>query len=247
MSTCKSALFPYAFQGALAAVLALSGCHTVVHPAAPAQIPGGTASAGGGFSASTTPPIALSEQIAALMAQSEELKGRITALEEQNQQLQQQSQEMRSQLIGVHQSMGVLGRALNVRIARPKTTSSTPLPAASAYQAALQHYNARRYANAVALLNPYSTGGDGSIEAQNGMYLLALSRQQLKHCESAIAVSKMLVRRFPQSAHAPNALLITAQCQIRLQQKDIARNTLRNLTAVYPNSSAAQTAHQMLK
>lgn len=81
----------------------------------------------------------------------------------------------------------------------------------------------------------------------SSLWLLANSHEKLKHFESAIQVSKQLIRQFPQSDLAPSAYLLIARCQKTMQQKDIARDTLNTLRNKYPDSPAAKTAQQLLK
>ena len=56
-----------------------------------------------------------------------------------------------------------------------------------------------------------------------------------------------LTQRFPEYTHTPDAFLLIARCQNRLQQKDSAKSTLRSLITKYPNSRAAKKAKQLLK
>lgn len=115
------------------------------------------------------------------------------------------------------------------------------------YHQAQQAFAAGQYARAVTLLQAYSNGGNGDENAQQGMWLLARSHEKLAHCESAIQVAKVFARRFPKNSNAADAWLVVARCQIKMQQKDIARETLRYLIGTYPRSSAAKSAQSLLK
>ncbi len=79
------------------------------------------------------------------------------------------------------------------------------------------------------------------------MYLLMQSHMRLGNCESAINIGNRLVSRFRSSTEAPEAMFGVAQCQFRMQQKDIARDTWRKLMQIYPESNAAKRAVGQLK
>ncbi len=90
-------------------------------------------------------------------------------------------------------------------------------------------------------------GGEGSDDDRQSMYLLMQSHIRLGNCESAINIGNRFVSRFRGSTEAPEAMFGVAQCQYRMQQKDIARDTWRKLIQVYPESSAAKRAVVQLK
>ena len=96
-------------------------------------------------------------------------------------------------------------------------------------------------------LKPYAFGADHSKEAQDAMYLLSLSHLKLRHCEATIDISRRFAQLFPQHKNASEALYNVIACQVSLQQKDIARETLRLLANDYPNSSALARAKAKLK
>ena len=88
--------------------------------------------------------------------------------------------------------------------------------------------------------------GNGGDTARQSMYLLLQSHQRLANCESVINIGNRYANRFRSSAQAPEALYSVAQCQTRLQQRDIARDTWRRLIQIYPDSAAAKRAYRQM-
>lgn len=128
-----------------------------------------------------------------------------------------------------------------------KPTSPTLSVQEPPYEQGQKLYQNKQYLQAINTLKYSANGGDGSANAQDAMYLLSLSHQQLRHCEAAIDIGKRFVEMFPNNNQAPNALYNVANCQIYLQQKDIAKNTLNQLIRLYPNSTAAKRAQSKIK
>ncbi len=174
----------------------------------------------------------------------------IAQLRQQLAQLQQQVNLLQQQQTGLSQSISLLGnRRTATRVPVVNTGGANPAPPVakrSAYEQAWAQYQQKQYPQAIRSLAPYAGGGDGSAEAQNGMYLLLLAHQRLANCDSVIHTGQQFARRFSQNNNAANALYMVAQCQNRIQQKDIARDTLRRLVQSYPNSTAAQQARALL-
>ncbi|MDO4226960.1 tol-pal system YbgF family protein [Neisseria sp.] len=134
-----------------------------------------------------------------------------------------------------------------------RTGSSTAVPAeparpvASDYDNALKHYHSGNYAAAIALLRGADSGGNGSDDARQRMYLLLQSHQRMGNCESVINIGNRFANRFRNSAQASEALFSVGSCQYRMQQQDIARDTWRKLIQIYPDSPAAKRAYGELK
>ena len=116
----------------------------------------------------------------------------------------------------------------------------------SRYQQALQQYRSGNYTASISLLSGADGGGNGSESARKSMYLLLQSHQRLANCESVINIGNRYANRFRNSVEAPEALYSVAQCQHRMQQRDIARDTWRKLIQIYPDSAAAKRAYRQL-
>lgn len=115
----------------------------------------------------------------------------------------------------------------------------------AAYQEATRLYQAGKYAEAAKLLR--DDGGDGSELAQSSLHLLLLTQQKLNHCQSIIQIGQRFSRRFPQHPSAADALYAVGECQWKMQQQDIARDTWRQLRLRYPKTAAAARAQIRLQ
>ena len=100
--------------------------------------------------------------------------------------------------------------------------------AASGFKAFIDQYPA----------SPYIAGA----QYWEGNSLFALQRYK-----DAIAAFQALLDDHADNAHAPQAMLGLANCQVELRQLYTARLTLEHLIKRFPNSEAAQTAHARLK
>ena len=107
-------------------------------------------------------------------------------------------------------------------------------------------YQAGKYAEAAKLLRD-DGGGDGSKLAQSSLHLLLLTQQKLNHCQSIIQIGQRFSRRFPQHPSAADALYAVGECQWKMQQQDIARDTWRQLRLRYPKTDAAARAQIRLQ
>lgn len=116
----------------------------------------------------------------------------------------------------------------------------------AAYQEATRLYQAGKYAEAAKLLRD-DGGGDGSELAQSSLLLLLLTQQKLNHCQSIIQIGQRFSRRFPQHPSAADALYAVGECQWKMQQQDIARDTWRQLRLRYPKTAAAARAQIRLQ
>ncbi|PSJ79302.1 tetratricopeptide repeat protein [Neisseria iguanae] len=114
------------------------------------------------------------------------------------------------------------------------------------YNQALKYYQRGNYVAAAAVLRG-ADGGNGSNAARRNMYLLLQSQQRIGNCESVIEIGGRYANRFRGSAQAADALFSIGQCQYKMQQKDIARNTWRKLIQTYPHSAAAKRAAVKIK
>ena len=119
--------------------------------------------------------------------------------------------------------------------------------APSRLEKAQQQYRQQHYQAATATLREADGGGDGSETAQKSMFLLLQAHQKLNHCQSVINIGQRYATRFSGSLNAPEALSLVAQCQWRIQQQDIARDTWRKIIQQYPKSPAASRARNQIK
>ena len=171
-----------------------------------------------------------------------QLQVHLANIEEQIENLNKQINEMRQQ-------QATISRYLNVRLSsnhnnNVKSTSNTKSSDNTAEARRL--YHAGLYTQAIRLLKNADSGGNGSAEAQERMWLLLQNHSRLNNCESVINIGKRFNSQFPHHAQSANALYLVAVCQNRLQQQDIARVTCQQIINAYPNSSAASKARQLM-
>ena len=136
---------------------------------------------------------------------------------------------------------------VNKPIAPPFQGSLKTENAPSLLEKAQQQYRAQQYQAATATLREADSGGDGSETAQKSMFLLLQAHQKLNHCQSVSNIGQRYAARFSGSPNAPEALSLVAQCQWRIQQQDIARDTWRKIIQQYPKSPAASRARNQIK
>lgn len=103
------------------------------------------------------------------------------------------------------------------------------------------------YAKAIQTINQALDDGLSGKTQEDALWLLAQSHYQLAHRESALVALERLQKHFPKSRYLPDVLLLKAQCQMQMQQKDMARGVLRQIIRQYPNHKAAEQARNLLK
>ena len=127
-----------------------------------------------------------------------------------------------------------------------ETATDTDANETRLYNQALKYYRNGNYTAAAAVLKG-ADGGNGSEISRKNMYLLLQTQQRLGNCESVINIGGRYANRFRGTAQAAEAMYGIGQCQYKLQQKDIARDTWRKLIHTYPDSEAAKQAAASIK
>ncbi|QMT30704.1 tetratricopeptide repeat protein [Alysiella filiformis] len=122
-----------------------------------------------------------------------------------------------------------------------------PPPTVNPLQAAQNAYAQKQYHTVIEQLRGADSGGDGSPNAQQQMFLLLQSHLKLNHCQSVIQMGRHFASRFSGSPNAPQALFAVGQCQWQIQQRDIAKDTWRDIIRRYPQSPVAQAAAHAMK
>ena len=182
-----------------------------------------------------------------------------TTPNEQFEQLAIQVSRLENQVAELHERVEQLEQRIAASAKRP-TRVRVNKPIAPPFQGSLktentpsllekaqQQYHAQQYQAATATLREADSGGDGSETAQKSMFLLLQAHQKLNHCQSVINIGQRYATRFSGSLNAPEALSLVAQCQWRIQQQDIARDTWRKIIQQYPKSPAASRARNQIK
>lgn len=115
------------------------------------------------------------------------------------------------------------------------------------YQQAQTLFQQKKHQQVINLLKSADSGGNGSLTARKKMYLLLLSHQKLNNCQSVINIGQRLAQQFSGSHESAEAQFMVGQCQWHIQQRDIAKDTWRQLIASQPHSAAAKRAKTALQ
>lgn len=113
------------------------------------------------------------------------------------------------------------------------------------YDAAMEQFKAGDYKAAGDALAEFVRQYPASAYTPNAQYWLGNAFYAQRDCKSAIAAQQQVLKNFPDSAKAPDAMLNIASCQTELKDK-AAKKTLQDLIKQYPDSEAAATAKKRL-
>ena len=113
------------------------------------------------------------------------------------------------------------------------------------YDAAMAQFKAGDYKAAGDALSAFVRQYPASVYTPNAQYWLGNSFYAQRDCKSAIAAQLLVLKNYPDSAKAPDAMLNIASCQTELKDK-AAKKTLQDLIKQFPESQAAVTAKQRL-
>jgi tol-pal system protein YbgF len=114
-----------------------------------------------------------------------------------------------------------------------------------AYDNALQLFKSGDYKTAATALQDFVRIYPASGYAANAQYWLGNAHYAQRDCKSAIAAQQLVLKNYPDSPKAADAMLNIASCQTELKDK-AARKTLQDLIKEYPDSNAAVTAKERL-
>lgn len=114
------------------------------------------------------------------------------------------------------------------------------------YETAMQLFKSGDYKTAGAALSEFVHRYPESGYAPNAQYWLGNAYYAQRDCKNAIAAQLVVLKSYPDSPKAADAMLNIASCQTELKDK-AAKKTLQDLIKQYPDSSAAATAKERLK
>jgi len=125
-----------------------------------------------------------------------------------------------------------------------KTTQVDPAEQKN-YEAAMQTFKSGDYKAAGTALSDFVLRYPGSSYAASAQYYLGSSFYAQRDCKGAINAQLLVLKNYPDSPKAPDAMLNIASCQIELKDK-AAKKTLQDLIKTYPDSAAAVAAKDRL-
>jgi len=114
------------------------------------------------------------------------------------------------------------------------------------YDAAMLLFKAGDYKTAGVALAEFVRQYPESGYAANAQYWLGNAYYAQRDCKSAIAAQQVVLKAYPDSPKAADAMLNIASCQTELKDK-AAKKTLQDLIKTYPDTPAAETAKERLK
>ena len=113
------------------------------------------------------------------------------------------------------------------------------------YEAAYKIFLAGDYKAGGTAFTEFLQRYPGSSYAANAQYYLGSSYFAQRDCKGAISAQLLVLKNYPDSPRAPEAMLNIASCQSELKDK-AAKKTLQDLIKAYPDSAAAATAKERL-
>ncbi len=116
----------------------------------------------------------------------------------------------------------------------------------AAYEAAYDLFKSGNYQGAIGRFRNFLESHSASKLSPSAHYWIGNAYYALRDFDRAIETQQNLIKAFPDSAKAPDALLNIASSQREMNKIAISRKTLENLIARYPASDAADKARQRL-
>lgn len=115
------------------------------------------------------------------------------------------------------------------------------------YQRAMDIFKRGDYEGAATSFAAFVNTYPQSANAAAAQYWLGNARFAQRNYRATIEAQTELLKKYPDNAKAPDAMLNLASAQTELGQRDAAQATLQTLIARYPNSDAASKAKQRLR
>jgi tol-pal system protein YbgF len=116
----------------------------------------------------------------------------------------------------------------------------------AAYQNAFNLLKNAQYDRAIVAFQKFLIVFSDSTLADNAQYWLGEAYYVNKSFPEAQTAFRKVVDKYPQSRKRPDALLKIGYCQYELKQWDLAKGTLSQLVAQFPDSPAGHLAQQRL-
>ena len=198
------------------------------------------------------------EQLLNLLKEVEALKAEIARLrgeaEVQTHHLDTLEKRQKDLYVDLDSRVSDLSKAATAAAAAPPNNAAAnpasgpidPAVESSDYEAALNTFKARNYANAIKGFKGFLKTYPDSTLAPNAQYWIGYAYYALKDYKTARAQQQKLIAAYPASSKIPDALLNIASSQIELHDRAGAKKTLEEITSKYGNSTAAALATKRL-
>jgi tol-pal system protein YbgF len=195
----------------------------------------------------------LTQQVAAVERQNDEVQGRIESLEHSSETTADRQRQIYADLDERIQNLETALRSRNsVSVMEGGTLSpgQLPLPGGSDrdnYQAAFELLKEQRYEPAAMAFEQFLVSYPDSELADNAQYWLAESHYVTQQFNDALSAFEVVINQYARSRKVPDALLKVGYCNYELKRWDAARQSLRRVQTEYPETTAARLAGQRLK
>ena len=185
--------------------------------------------------------IDLLNQVDKLQAQVGTLQGELEVLKHNQETMQQRQTDIYNDLDGRLSQLGAGGKPAAQAGGATSTQSG-----GDEYDKAMTYLNQKKFENAVDALENFINSNPNDPRAVDAQYWLGIAHTGLKEYSAAIDIHRRFANDYPKHPKAPDALRNMAQCQLALDQRDVAKATLQRLVKLYPNSDAAKRAKELL-
>jgi tol-pal system protein YbgF len=127
-----------------------------------------------------------------------------------------------------------------------KNKSDDPVSENRAFEAAYGFYKAERYQNAVNAFQEFLINYPKSVHTANVRYWMGNAYFVLKDYKSSLESYQILATKFDSYPKMVDVLFSIVDCQESLNDKDAAKQTLKQIIAKFPNTEAAAKAKKDL-
>ncbi len=181
----------------------------------------------------------LSRQIEALTAELRNLRGEFEQVQHE---LERSRTQQRDQYVDLDTRLRAAETALNAAQA-----GVTPGGPEAEYQAAFNLLKDGKYDEAATALREFIARNRQHELAPNAMYWLGEAHYVRRDYPAALAAFEGLLKSYPDTRKAPDALLKAGYCQYELKRLGPARTTLTRVVQEFPDSPAAAEAKARLE
>jgi tol-pal system protein YbgF len=191
----------------------------------------------------------LAQRLDALQTDIRGLRGSVEELQNEQRGLRKQQRDLYADLerrIVALESRGGAGGATGDAPVGSGGTSSAD-GEQGAYTRAFDALRAANYPAAIGGFRQFLEAHPGSDLADNAAYWLGEAYYVTRDYRNAASSFERVMREWPSSQKAPDALLKLGYTQIELQRPDAARVTLNDVIARYPDTEAARLARERLR
>jgi len=181
----------------------------------------------------------ISRQIELLTGELRTLRGEIDQLQHE---LERARAQQRDQYVDLDTRLRAAEAALVTT--QPETAPGSP---EAEYQAAFNLLKDGKYDEAAVALQAFQARNPQHELAPNALYWLGEAHYVRRDFPAALAAFEGMLRDYPGTRKAPDALLKAGYCQIEMKQTGAARATLGRVVQEFPDSPAAAEAQARLE